>query len=146
MDINLTRAESDHLNRHYGPITVAGSNHLDGRLALAYARIRKIDSDFSRTGRQRTVIQALLNSARQKSPGELDAIIRTVLPLVRTNVSPQKLLSLGIDLINTRDYPLSQRMLPIKGSYEVMYHKGREVVRFDFAANITSLHRFLYQD
>ncbi len=146
VDINLTRAESDHLNRHYGPITVAGSNHLDGRLALAYARIRKIDSDFSRTGRQRTVIQALLNSARQKSPGELDAIIRTVLPLVRTNVSPQKLLSLGIDLINTRDYPLSQRMLPIKGSYEVMYHKGREVVRFDFAANITSLHRFLYQD
>ncbi|MGI6334068.1 MAG: LCP family protein [Saccharofermentanales bacterium] len=146
VDINLTRAESDHLNRRYGPVTIAGSNHLDGRLALAYARIRKIDSDFSRTGRQRAVIQALLSSARQKSPGELDAVIRAVLPLIRTNVSAQKLLSLGIDLINTRDYPVSQRMLPIKGSYELMYYRGSEVVRFDFAANIASLHQFLYQD
>ena len=38
--------------------------HLNGRQALAYARIRKIDSDWERTNRQRKVLVAMMDKAR----------------------------------------------------------------------------------
>ena len=34
----------------------AGLNHLDGVQAVAYARLRKMDTDFARTERQREII------------------------------------------------------------------------------------------
>ena len=40
--------------------------HLDGLQALGYARIRKLDSDFMRTSRQRRVVQAALTALRSQ--------------------------------------------------------------------------------
>src|SRR5947209_2085090 len=38
----------------------AGTSHIDGRTALAYARARHIDSDFGRIARQQKLLAALL--------------------------------------------------------------------------------------
>ena len=45
------------------------SIHLDGMQALAFVRIRKLDSDYNRTNRQRTALKAVLaNYLRSKYP------------------------------------------------------------------------------
>ena len=74
VDIELTEAEAKYMNdtsekyktKHVEP----GMQHLDGAQALSYARCRKIDSDFNRTKRQRTVILALVKKIKHSSPGE----------------------------------------------------------------------------
>ena len=48
----------------------AGINHLDGHLALAYARIRRHANDFARMNRQRCLLEAVIE---QSSPIELVA-------------------------------------------------------------------------
>lgn len=146
VDIDLTSAEADTLNKEFGAELLSGQNHLDGSLALGYSRIRHIDSDFSRTGRQRKVVQALISSAMSKNALELDAAIRDILPLIRTNLSGQALLGLGLDLVQYRDFPMSQLMLPVRCSYETMYVHRREVVKFDYDKNIDALHTFLFKD
>ena len=62
VDIDLTDEEADHLNNGHGWSLHAGVNHLDGQQALAYSRIRYLDSDFYRTERQRNVLTALLTT------------------------------------------------------------------------------------
>lgn len=68
VEIELTQAEADYLhnNGQVGiyPDVVVGLNHLSGAEALAYSRIRKIDSDWQRVQRQRNVIQEIVYSAK----------------------------------------------------------------------------------
>ena len=47
---------------HVGP----GPNHFDGYTALQYARLRKIDNDWKRVERQRTVIKAVPGSGAER--------------------------------------------------------------------------------
>jgi LCP family protein required for cell wall assembly len=52
----------------YGITTIiipAGRQHLDGELALIYARTRHADSDFERTKRQQQILRALVTKAIQ---------------------------------------------------------------------------------
>ena len=43
-----------------------GLNHFDGYTALQYARLRKIDNDWKRVERQRTVIKAVLDPGAER--------------------------------------------------------------------------------
>ena len=45
-----------------------GMNHLNGELALYYARIRHIDSDSGCTAWQQQVLQAIMDQVREKIP------------------------------------------------------------------------------
>ena len=62
-----------------------GPNHFDGYTALQYARLRKIDNDWKRVERQRTVIKAVLDQVQNASVMELDNLLNTILPLIQTN-------------------------------------------------------------
>ena len=64
LDINIPAKVHDYRypDPVYGNIVLdipAGQQHLDGRLALAYARSRHQDSDYSRMGRQQTFLLAV---------------------------------------------------------------------------------------
>ncbi len=48
-------------------ITSAGTYNLNGEQALAYARIRKIDTDYKRTERMRDVLTAVFNKVKKLS-------------------------------------------------------------------------------
>ena len=63
VDVELSKAEFYYINAYItetveatGVASVhlkqAGMNHLDGVQAVAYARLRKMDTDFARTERQ----------------------------------------------------------------------------------------------
>ncbi len=112
VDIDITEAEMEHINKNvllsrkvFEPLgytetelTEYGEDtHLDGLQALAYARIRKLDSDFVRTSRQRIVIEAMLESLRSQlwNPVVLVRFIKAGLEGIETNLSTLQILSLG---------------------------------------------------
>jgi LCP family protein required for cell wall assembly len=62
----------------------AGCHHLDGHLALAYARSRHQDSDYGRMGRQQQVLVAMLH---QLDPLELLPKVPELLDIAKDNLT-----------------------------------------------------------
>ena len=88
VDIELTSAEAKHLMGKYPHWTlVEGENHLTGEQALAYARIRKIDSDFYRTERQRVVLNKLFEKVRDMGVTDLLGLAKEFVPLITTDMT-----------------------------------------------------------
>jgi polyisoprenyl-teichoic acid--peptidoglycan teichoic acid transferase len=83
----------------YGTVVVdipAGRQHMDGEMALRYARTRHQDSDFGRMARQQRVMVALRNRLLQplhwwRIPGVLAAVQRAT----KTDVGPLDLATLA---------------------------------------------------
>lgn len=108
VDIELTQAEADYLNRDdmlfYIDYKVQpGMSHLDGWGALFYARMRKAvgdnDSDIIRTERQRKLMRILIDKLRNMSLGEIQGLMERALPLITTNMDPDTITSLVFKLV-----------------------------------------------
>ena len=72
-----------------------GTYNLDGEEALAYSRIRKIDSDYQRSERIRNVISAVFDKVKSKSISEVMDYIDIILPHVSTNMSSNQIISMA---------------------------------------------------
>lgn len=107
VEINVTQKESNHLKSYFGIDVPAGTSNLNGDQALAYSRIRKIDSDYNRANRQRTVLMSLFNKFKNASLGDLNNIADAILPKLSTDMSDGEILS------------LMTKLLPLVGSMEV---------------------------
>ena len=149
VEIELTQEEADYINKDIpGAGVTAGTNHLDGETALCYARIRKIDNDFVRTSRQRTVITALIDKATQASVSELNSLASEILPLVNTDMSNTEILSHAVQFANMANFEVDELMLPIENmsgeTYTgMMYVSGAELYGYDVTENLNALHEFL---
>ena len=90
VDIEMTAKEIKEINKNpdrYGDVYIdgeAGLLHLTGEQALAYCRIRKIDSDVVRGDRQKTVLLQLFEKAQTASTLKSAEIINDLLPYVKT--------------------------------------------------------------
>lgn len=93
VEIELTEAEAKYLTTgvDYVGEFEPGLQTLNGTEALAYARIRKIDGDVQRTGRQRAVITSLLEKCRGLGLMDLHRLATTVLPMLTTDMSNQEI-------------------------------------------------------
>jgi len=89
VDLVLTSKEANHLNtnNNTGWNLKEGLNHLTGEQALAYSRIRILDSDFQRTGRQRAVLNALIEKAKDLDIAQMLDLVGVLLPLVSTDMT-----------------------------------------------------------
>lgn len=85
--ISLTSAEVSQIPG----VTKAGMQTLNGEQALAYGRIRKIDTDYKRTERMRTVIDAVFNKVKKMSVTELNNLADKILPEVHTNITKSEI-------------------------------------------------------
>ena len=119
-----------------------GIIHLDGIYATGYARIRKIDSDFSRTYRQRRVLSAVMNEmlASCTNPGLYIALYNIYTGSMETNISIPKLLSIGLKALSVKD--IQMHRLPENDNLKDNY-SSLEIV--DREKNIQSLYKFLYE-
>jgi hypothetical protein len=54
------------------------------------------------------------------------------------------MLSLLVDMMQARNYPVKQLMLPKEEHRERIYVRKMEMYRFDFAKTIETLHTFIY--
>lgn len=76
-----------------------GECTLNGSQALIYARMRKIDSDFERTRRQRAVITSLIDSCRNLGIMDVHAMFQEVLPLIKTNMTNEEIWNYAFEFI-----------------------------------------------
>lgn len=162
VDINLSEAEAEYLNTgEYAkmhmeelpadvsalPYTVAvpGVNHLSGSMAMLYSRCRMIDNDWKRVGRQRTVIQAVINRTKDLSLLEINNMLDTVLPLVQTNLTEKEINELVLLAPHFMGAQLQQTTMPESGTYGSMTGMGgRKMFAVDFEENSKRLQQMLY--
>ena len=154
VDIDITEIEAKALNwevpsnsmlivNHVDP----GLNHFDGYTALQYARLRKIDNDWKRVERQRTVIKAVLDQVKNASVMELDNLLNTLLPLIQTNFTKTEIAALLVQLPGFLGCDVQQMSLPLQGTYGVRTGMDdRLMYDPDWVVNIKALQDFLYND
>ena len=126
VDIEITDLEAKALNWEVPSNSMLivnkvspGLNHFDGYTALQYARLRKIDNDWKRIERQRTVIAAVLDQIKNASVTELDNLLNTVLPLVQTNFTKSEIAALLVQLPGFLGAEVEQLSMPLQGTYGV---------------------------
>ena len=83
-------------------INGAGTYTLNGHQALEYGRIRKIDSDFRRTERMRTVISAVFSKIKNMSLTKLNKLVDKILPKVKTNIKTAEITEIMTKLPSIR--------------------------------------------
>lgn len=143
IDMELTAKEAEFMNTYTwdgldstGWALKKGKNHLNGDQALAYSRIRKIDSDFGRTERQRKVLTAIMEKYRNASIDQLWSLLNTLLPMISTDMSNNEITSLAMTLIPMlKNTDMTSQRIPIDGSYESAYVGKANVIMIDFDEN-----------
>ena len=97
-------------------LTHTGLQKLDGIQAVAYTRIRHATGgDYVRTERQRTVLSSLFNTALTLSPSQYLGLINDVLPLVKTSLGTNDILSLATKVATMGGGTLEQERFPRDG-------------------------------
>lgn len=125
-------------------IKKAGPQHLTGVQAVAYARLRYMDSDFERTRRQREVISQCLDNAKKSDLATLTSIIDTILPQVAFNIDAADIVELakGISRYNIKD----SAGFPKDVKDQMMGKKGDCVIPVTLTSNVKWLHSVLFGD
>ncbi|MGI6617582.1 MAG: LCP family protein [Saccharofermentanales bacterium] len=146
VEIVLTDAEAKILNSHkeVGQADFkAGKALLNGRQALVYARIRKIDSDFNRMGRQRKVILALFEKMKSSDLTRLNDSVKALMPCVKTNLTDHEMMQFILKAPQYKGYSFDQLSLPLE-TYEAMkYIYDLEMYDIDWVKNINALYTFM---
>ncbi len=118
--------------------------HLNGPQVLAYARIRKIDSDSARTERQRKVLVALLGKLRECSPQQVMSLAMTLGGYVTTNMTIDDIISVAIVVVSN-DLQVGQMRIPENGTYVLETRDGESMLYdTDWEANAEAVHNFIY--
>ena len=137
VEINLTQAEADYLNKGFGWNLVPGLNLLNGEQALNYARIREIDSDYQRSNRQRTVIISLINRYKNVPVSDMMNVLNAVLPMIRTNMTNDQILSYaGRFLPMLASARVDSMRIPVDGTFDSGYLQLDETHQDWFQYNI----------
>lgn len=148
--ISLTQAEVDYMTRYSGGKVSynIGPNKFNGDRALVYMRIRKIDSDFSRTERQRNVIETLARQIiTEKSLSEIYDLTDFAFGLVKTNISLGELTSV-IGSVATKaagsGLNMESQHIPYSDAFAYKYYNGMAIISFDIDDAARRVNRFIY--
>lgn len=140
--IEVTNAEATQI----AGLSSGGTYNLTGAQALDYSRIRHIDSDFARSGRQRTVIQAIINKMLNSSVTSYPSILSKILPMITTNMSSNDILGLATTVVTNGIRTIEQNRFPqdslasgqtIKGVYYYVFKKDQ---------TLDAMGRYIYLD
>ena len=144
VDISLTKAEADHLNKLHGWTLTKGTHNLTGEQALAYARIRAIGNDFGRTQRQRNILLSLLNKSQGLKPNQLTTLLEQALPLLTTDMSDGDILRYATQLVPLLSGCSMQTLqIPANGMYQDAWVGKQSVLIPDLEKNRQLLHNML---
>ncbi|NLC51455.1 MAG: hypothetical protein GX764_04010, partial [Firmicutes bacterium] len=142
LEIELTDREA----REIPGINSGGIHLLNGEQALRFSRLRKLDSDFERTRRQRDIMEATIESALKTPVTAYPGMLNKVFPHLTTNLTPNQILSIGgrtvldnIDTIEKTQFPPSSlgKGQMINGVYYYV---------FDLEEGARRLNQYIYDD
>lgn len=132
----------------YSNLYETGDVTLDGLQAVTYCRIRNIGAgDIDRAARQREVLAAILDKAKQSDLVTLNRILDHVLPEVSTSLSKKELLGLmssvfEYELTENEGFPFVYRMA---SAYDETMGRDLAVdIPANLENNVALLHEFLF--
>ena len=135
--MEIRQDEAENISLVTGIPISAGTHILNGEQALAYSRIRSLDADgdFSRTSRQRKVINALLSSYKNASVATLVGMLDDILPMVTTDMGPEKIISHAFSLFPMlANADIVSQRIPADGTYSGQMIDGMAVLVADMDA------------
>ena len=138
VQLELREDEAAEINKETGSGLSAGVQVLNGEQALTYARIRKLDADgdFSRTSRQRKLMNALLGSYRNIKWKDLLPLIDELLPLISTDMNYGRLVLLSMEILpKLSDAQITSQRIPADGTFTDEKIDGMAVLSADLEAN-----------
>ncbi len=163
--VDVTEAEADHLNSYFKlgtegkPEKVqSGENvYLDGYHALCYARIRKLDSDFYRTERQRKIITAIAENIKEdlNPAGILNLLdtAKSVAPYIETTLTQgdfwSLVMTLGGAFVGSGGEIgelLVNEKIPFDGTWWYSTQWDGSSISIDVEENKTQLHNLLFAE
>lgn len=169
VEVELTESEVEYLNttnyiRDKKSRNVkVGKQTLNGAQALGYCRIRKkgttvngLRDDYGRTWRQRTVINAVFNKIKSLPMTEWVQIANKLLKNITTDLTNEKIISYGMDVVTMGTTDILQLQIPLEGYYRGSYNgefsAGSCLVMTDgtsstlsTAANAEALNKFIFE-
>lgn len=105
--LELTSKEIREINNHpgtYGNVTIdktfegtKGKIKLNGKQALAYCRIRHIDSDNARADRQKTTLMEIFSKVKGSSKTEMIRVVKKLLPYTKMDMGMDTVLNIASD-------------------------------------------------
>lgn len=123
-------------------ITKSGTQHLNGRQAVAYMRIRKIGGDAMRIQRQQTVLNELFKKANNIDIGQVPALINVLSQYIRTDIPLNKMLDIATVVKGMQVGEMGKFSYPEE--YEVGRYKGMSIVQpKDSTIELEKLHNFI---
>ena len=139
VEVEVTEAEAEYITKRVGYVDEMqpGLQTLNGTEALAYARIRKIDSDRQRAARQRNVITSLIEKSRNMGLLELHDLATQILPLIITDMSNEEITNYLWELIPmVRDIKIASLTCPVDN--ETLPHSmwGKELVLYGYPTTV----------
>lgn len=155
VDVDISKAEFRYINSFITEtvnktgvpsvqLKSAGMNHLDGVQAVAYARLRKMDTDYARTERQRLVIQKSFEKAKKADLGLLNRILLMEVEQVGTNLTFSDFTELLLDL---GKYHIGETTgFPSARGEMTVGKRGDCVIPQTLETNVAELHKFLFDN
>ena len=159
IEMNVTPAESGAIRRlnassagakdgsgkYISDAVPSGENVLlNGKQALAYSRIRKSDSDYARTSRQRNVLVAIARKMQSVSVLRLAGIVTTMLQYVETNLGFNEIMDIAGVCMKMDLNRMAEFRIPADGTYDSGMYGNTWCIKPDFEANKKALHEFIY--
>lgn len=158
LDMDVTKEEMNALNKGLFDLSPYsgmeklmeyGSDvHLNGNQATAYARIRKIDSDYQRTERQRYVLTLIAKRLQQESPATLVGVVMKLMECVETNMNLTQLMTIAAVGMDIDLNAIPQFRIPADGTYQsgtyTINNSKVWCIKADLSANAKKLRKFIY--
>ena len=147
IDVNITSNEAKYLNKTNKTSLTEGVNHLDGKNALRYMRIRyNTGGDTARVGRQRNVITQLIKKLSTQNVTTITSLILEVSEYIRTGYSSNQMLSLAIEALTKGwfNYEIAQITLPDSDCARSYIVNGGWYWRTDFPIAAQKMQLALY--
>jgi LCP family protein required for cell wall assembly len=138
VDIELRSDEARYLNRALDTQDLtAGVQTLNGKQVLCYCRIRSLDSnaDFSRTNRQRKVLDALVRKYRAAGITRTLPLLDDILPMITTDMTKMQIMGYAYDLLpKLASAQIVSQRIPADGTFTTPVIRNMSVLLADMDA------------
>ncbi len=149
VEVEVSEAEAKEVTNHpnvYGDVVLdSGKYKLTGEQALAYCRIRKIDTDFVRTERQRTVMSAILSDIKSANPIKLMNMAYKSAEFIETDLSKSEIFSLATTAVSCLSGDMAQEKVPFDNTWSYANIQGNSVISIDTEENKQMLIDYIYE-
>jgi len=124
-------------------LTESGVQRLTGKQALCYSRIRKIDSDFARTSRQRKVLEGVYQRVKELDGLTLASILTETIAQVKTDMTLADAVALVPVLLKLNDVEFDELTIPVNNGYNSETISGMMVLVPNLEKNQDRIAEFL---